>query len=148
MSDDQLMFNCFPIVSTDEPHEQKPKTCVSKRGFAFVRGNTSLFTSVDGVCHNDAAVLGAAGSGKTTAFTRRLPYGWAKGELFKDVELLFIIIVRTARETSLDTLLGLRTFGLRRSEREDVEEFLETNDDPKKVLIVVDGTWNVKGAFK
>ena len=108
--------------------------------FSFLRGNSALFTLTDGTRQLDVVVLGAAGSGKTTAFTRRLPYGWTKGELFQEVELLFIITVRNSKEASLQSLLGLRSIGLKEQERKDVEDFLETNDDPRKILIVVDGT--------
>ena len=111
--------------------------------FSFLRGNSALFTSTDGTHQLDVVVLGAAGSGKTTAFTRRLPYGWAKGELFQEVKLLFVITVRNSKEASLPGLLGLRSIGLKEQERKDVEDFLETNDDPRKILIVVDGTWQV-----
>ena len=86
-------------------------------------------------------MLGAAGSGKTTAFKRRLPYGWAKGELLTDVELLFVITARSLDESSLENLLGLREYGLSKSQRKKVREFLETNDNPRKILIVVDGMW-------
>ena len=110
-----------------------------ERNFLFLKGSSSLFTTADGAQHLDAVVLGAAGSGKTTAFTRRLPYGWAKGELFQEVELLFIITVRNSKEASLESLLGLRRKGLKEQERKDVKEFLETNNDPHKILIVVDG---------
>ena len=126
---DSIYFPFFPL-------DIQP---VEKFSFLMISGNTALFTSSDGAHHLDAVVLGAAGSGKTTAFTRRLPYGWAKGELFQEVELLFIITVRNSKEASLESLLGLRSIGLKEEERKDVKEFLETNDDPEKILIIVDG---------
>ena len=99
--------------------------------------------SPEGVRYTDTLVLGAAGSGKTTAFTRRLPYGWAMGELFQEVELLFIITVRNSKEASLESLLGLRSIGLKAEERKVIDDYLETNDDPRKILIVVDGMRHV-----
>ena len=124
---DSIYFPFFPLDI--QPVEK----------FSFLSGNTALFTSSDGAHHLDAVVLGTAGSGKTTAFTRRLPYGWAKGELFQNVELLFIITVRSSKEASLESLLGLRSIGLKEEERKDVKEFLETNDNPEKILVIVDG---------
>ena len=115
----------------------------SEEKFSFIRGNKRLFTSPEGVHYNDTLVLGAAGSGKTTAFTRRLPYGWATDELFQEVELLFIVTVRDSKEASLESLLGLRSIGLKAEERKSIDDFLETNNDPRKILIVVDGKSHV-----
>ena len=126
--------SALPVTCTTE------STTERSRAFSIpTRERITVQVWPDGAHHDDAVVLGAAGSGKTTAFTRRLPFCWAKGELFTDVELLFVITVRNAKETSLGSLLGLRSIGLRRSEREDVEEYLEVNEDPGKVVIVVDG---------
>ena len=87
----------------------------------------------------DVVVLGAAGSGKTTAFTSRLPYGWAEKEFLEEVEVLLVVKARDCDESSMETIFGLDCLGMSLGEREEVLSFLRSNKKREKIVVIVDG---------
>ena len=83
---------------------------------------------------------GGAGCGKSVCFTRKAPYEWAFGRLWKQFALLFCLELRQKSvwmAKTLADLLGLAALGLSRGEQEEVRKFITNH--PDKVAIVCDG---------
>ena len=83
---------------------------------------------------------GGAGCGKSVCFTRKVPYEWASGKLWRQFALLFCLELRDKSvweaKTIID-LLKLAALGLSPEEQEEVRLFITNH--PDKVAIVCDG---------
>ena len=83
---------------------------------------------------------GGAGCGKSVCFTRKAPYEWAFGRLWKQFALLFCLELRDKsvwQAKTLTDLLKLSALGLSPEEQEEVRQFVTNH--PDKVVIVCDG---------
>ena len=100
------------------------------------------------------ALTGPPGSGKTLAATRKLPLEWADEKWLPEVDLLFVITLRSLRgrlwtgdgskkipstSITLSDTLGLGKLGLTEEEITEVLEYIKANSQDEKVLFVVDG---------
>ena len=85
--------------------------------------------------------LAGAGMGKTTAFLKKGPMEWMKGDIWQDVELLFAFPLRQPEvhlAKDLKQLLGLSRHDIhRRNDREDILEYVSEN--LHRVCIIFDG---------
>ena len=83
---------------------------------------------------------GGAGCGKSVCFTRKAPYEWAFGRLWKQFVLLFCLELRDEsvwQAKTLPELLKLAWLGLTPEEQEEVRQFITNH--PDKVVIICDG---------
>ena len=85
--------------------------------------------------------LAGAGLGKTTAFLKKGPMEWMRGNIWTDVELLFAFPLRQPEvhlAKDLEDLLSLKRHGVhRQGDREDILEYVNENLDC--LCIILDG---------
>ena len=85
--------------------------------------------------------LAGAGLGKTTAFLKKGPMEWMRGNIWTDVELLFAFPLRQPEvhlAKDLEELLCLKRHGVhRQGDREDILEYIDENLDC--LCIILDG---------
>ena len=117
--------------------------------FATVLQSRSSSVDLEGVFkakragENDpdkVVATGGAGCGKSVCFTRKAPYDWASGKLWKQFALLFCLELRDKsvwQAKTLADLLRLAELDLSLEEQNDVRKFI--TDHPDKVVIVCDG---------
>ena len=89
---------------------------------------------------NKVVATGGAGCGKSVCFTRKAPYEWAFGRLWKQFALLFCLELRDKsvwQATTLAELLKLAQLNLSAKEQEEVVQFITNH--PDQVVIVCDG---------
>ena len=83
---------------------------------------------------------GGAGCGKSVCFTRKAPYEWAHGRLWKQFALLFCLELRDKsvwQAKTLAELLRLAELDLSANEQKEIRQFFINH--PDKVVIVCDG---------
>ena len=83
---------------------------------------------------------GGAGCGKSVCFTRKAPYEWALGKLWKQFALLFCLELRDKsvwQAKTLTELLRLAELDLSPDEQKEVHKFITNH--PDQVVIVCDG---------
>ena len=89
---------------------------------------------------NKVVATGGAGCGKSVCFTRKAPYEWACGKLWKQFALLFCLELRDKnvwKAKTLADLLGLAELHLSTREQDEIVQFITNH--PDKVAIVCDG---------
>ena len=89
---------------------------------------------------NKVVATGGAGCGKSVCFTRKAPFEWACGTLWKQFALLFCLELRDKsiwQAKTLTDLLNFGALGLTPEEQEEVRQFITNH--PDKVVIVCDG---------
>ena len=89
---------------------------------------------------NKVLATGGAGCGKSVCFTRKAPYEWACGKLWKQFALLFCLELRDKnvwKAKTLADLLGLAELHLSTREQDEIVQFITNH--PDKVAIVCDG---------
>ena len=89
---------------------------------------------------NKVVALGGAGCGKSVCFTRKAPFEWAYGRLWRQFALLFCLELRDKsvwQARTLSELLKLDRLNLNAKEQEEVVQFI--TDHPEQVVIVCDG---------
>ena len=89
---------------------------------------------------NKVVATGGAGCGKSVCFTRKVPYEWACGKLWKQFALLFCLELRDKNVWKVKTLadlLGLAELHLSAREQDEIVQFITNH--PDKVAIVCDG---------
>ena len=89
---------------------------------------------------NKVVATGGAGCGKSVCFTRKAPYEWACGKLWKQFALLFCLELRDKnvwKAKTLADLLGLAELHLSTREQDEIVHFITNH--PDKVAIVCDG---------
>ena len=87
-----------------------------------------------------ALATGGAGCGKSTCFTRKAPYEWALGRLWRQFALLFCLELRDKsvwKAKTIAELLKLSQLGLSADEQEELVEFITNH--PDQVVVVCDG---------
>ena len=83
---------------------------------------------------------GGAGCGKSVCFTRKAPYQWAHGRLWKQFALLFCLELRDKsvwQAKTLAELLKLAELHLNAKEQDEVIQFITGH--PEQVVIICDG---------
>ena len=81
---------------------------------------------------NKVVATGGAGCGKSVCFTRKAPYEWACGKLWKQFALLFCLELRDKnvwKAKTLADLLGLAELHLSTWEQDEIVQFITNHPD-------------------
>ena len=156
MTMDKILVNIC-LLSTEEVQkafEERPCGSSQEQGwsnylFAKISKNQASLLGLEEVFRakedDEAApekvlVTGGAGCGKSTCFTRKAPYEWAYGRLWKQFVLLFCLEFRDKsvwKALTMGELLKLARLGLSPEEQEEVLEFVTSH--PEQVVLICDG---------
>ena len=135
----------FEGRSFSSEHDQKRSNYL----FSKILAHQASFLSLEDVFKateeherdpDKALATGGAGCGKSTCFTRKAPYEWALGRLWRQFALLFCLELRDKsvwKAKTIAELLKLSQLGLSADEQEEVVEFITNH--PDQVVVVCDG---------
>ena len=105
---------------------------------------SQLFDKLDDRCApRKVLVLGKAGIGKTT-LVKQIASQWAKKEIWKHIEYLFVITLRQLRQDRKFTLGDLLLDGLSLTKEEKIAALNHLRENSSTVMIVAEGWDEIK----